>query len=436
MASHVEDARRRTRRLVASGALEGRTVVIFGAALLSEHVADELGRAGLAPHAVIDNSPDKIGRPWAGVMVGSPESVLLPVDPSIVVLIVSAFAEEMVAQLAGLGYAGRDRVHVLTPGVGSSAATFAARVRRLWRGRRTYRRLMGRSSSGATLFVAPYAGTGDLYLIGLFFEQYRRRAGIEDYVFAVPTRACGRIAAMAGIENIVVQDAAVLNDVVGYARFVRGRDARVVVLNDGGWPTEWWPTERLQWLRGYRGLDFEKMFRHFVFGLDTEVPFALPARAADRSGIEALLEQHGLVAGRTVVLSPYANTLFDRPDDSFWEQVAQTLQQRGLSVATNCAGAEQPVPGTVAVSVPFEQLVDFMDAAGAFVGVRSGLCDVISDSTCRKVILYAADGRFFKASFREYFSLRAMGLSPDAVELEYRRGAQAELITRIEQELA
>ncbi|WGL51917.1 hypothetical protein P5P86_18435 [Nocardioides sp. BP30] len=434
MASHVEDARRRTRRLVAGGALEGRKVVLFGASLLSEHVKDELDRAGITLHAVIDNSPDKVGRPWAGVSVERPDAVLLPPDPHLVVLVVSAvFAEEMLAQLAGLGYTGEPQVQVVTPPAGLSARAFGSRVWRLWRGRRAYRRLMGRRPG--PLFVAPYEGTGDLHLIGLFFAEYVRRNGIGDHVVAVPNRACARIAAMAGIASVVVAPA-VLNDIVGYARFVNGRGTDVVVLNDGCWPSDGWPSERTQWLRGYRGLDFEKMFRHFVFGLDASVPHASPASAADPDAVTELMGRHGLEPGRTVVLAPYANTLFERPDPAFWEQAAQALTERGFTVCTNCAGDEQPVRGTVAVAVPFESMVAFMDRAGFFVGVRSGLCDVISGSSCRKIVLYDADGRFYKASFREYFSLRSMGLSPDAVELEYRRGDQASLVATITRELA
>jgi hypothetical protein len=222
---------------------------------------------------------------------------------------------------------------------------------------------------------------------------------------------------------------------VGFGRFVRGEHARIVVLNDGGWPADGWPTDRMQWLRGYRGLHFEAMFRHFVFGLDDSAEHALPVRPSAEDAVSELFERHALTPGRTVVLSPYANTLFDRPDDLFWERVVEACRARGLTPVTNCAGDEQPLPGTAAISVPLEQVVAFLDRAGHFVGVRSGLCDVISGSTCRKVVLYDAGGRFFKASFREYFSLRAMGLDPDAIELEYRRGDQAAVIAGIEQAL-
>lgn len=435
MADHAEDIRHRTRRLVASGALEGRRVVIFGASLLAEHVRNELSDAGIALHAVVDNSPDKIGRPWGGVLVGAPAAALTPPDPTVTVLVVSEiYAEEMVAQLAGLGYAGEERVRVLTPRYDLSVGALVARTRRLWRGRRACRRFTRHGTR--TLLVAPYEGTGDLYLIGLFFAEYVRRNRLDDHVLAVPNRACARIAAMAGIRDVVVVERQVLNDVIGYARFVRGRGAPVVVLNDGCWPSDGWPTERIAWLRGYRGLHFEQMFRHFVFGLDDGAQHAVPVRSPDRAAAVELLERHGLAPGRTVVMAPYANTLFECPDEDFWAGLAARLQESGYSVATNCVGAEQPVAGTVAVSVPFEQVVDVLDAAGYFVGVRSGLCDIISGSTCRKVVLYDADGRFYKASFREYFSLRWMGLSPDAVELEYRRGDQGSLAARITKELA
>jgi hypothetical protein len=72
-----------------------------------------------------------------------------------------------------------------------------------------------------------------------------------------------------------------------------------------------------------------------------------------------------------------------------------------------------------------------MDAAGYFIGVRSGLCDVISTSSCKKVILYEKDGLFYKASQYEYFSLEKMGLCNDAIEIEYRDDLKDSVLNKI-----
>jgi hypothetical protein len=69
--------------------------------------------------------------------------------------------------------------------------------------------------------------------------------------------------------------------------------------------------------------------------------------------------------------------------------------------------------------------------AGYFVGVRSGLCDIISSSSCRKAVLYEKDGYFYKCSPYDYFSLKKMGLCDDAVEIEYREDIKHQALEAI-----
>jgi hypothetical protein len=94
-------------------------------------------------------------------------------------------------------------------------------------------------------------------------------------------------------------------------------------------------------------------------------------------------------------------------------------------------GTEKPVAGTSAVFFQLNQAIAFMDAAGYFIGVHSGLCDIISSSTCKKVILYEKDGLFYKSSQYEYFSLAKMGLCDDAVEVKYRGDLKDECLNEI-----
>jgi hypothetical protein len=247
----------------------------------------------------------------------------------------------------------------------------------------------------------------------LFLNEYLKRENITDYVFAVVNNACRRVAEMFGIKNIEVLPHRVGDDIISLER-ATGKNLNIVILNDG------WLGDPLQWLRGYKGLNFERMFRYFVFDHNDDVPHELPPKEYHGREIDALFEKYGLIKGRTVVLSPYSNTLFELPDD-FWESIAGHFGETGYTVCTNCAvPSERPVRGTKAIFFPLGLAIDFLDAAGLFIGVRSGLCDIISSSTCRKVILYDKDGFFYKCSPYEYFSLERMGLCGDAIEIEYR----------------
>jgi hypothetical protein len=412
-------------RLVRRGALHGRRIVLFGASVFSKEVKSCLLKKGLAVDGIVDNDGRKIGKPYMGLRVQKPEDALASGVAALVVLIYSPdYYREMARQLTRMGYAENKDVYVLNRKTGESPRNMAYALLRIIRGLFAYRRLTKGAYGRRVVFVAPYTGTGDIYLAGLFFNEYLRRNEISDYVFTVVSGACEKVAEMFGIGNTVVVKPSVLgDDIINCRRFLRA-DWPVVVLNDG------WLQEASRLLRGYRGLNFEKMFRYFVFGFDDGVPHALPPRKDYDAEIDALFEKHRLIKGKTAVLSPYSNTLFDLPDDVL-EAIIAHCERRGLTVCTNCAGEERPVAGTKPVFFPLDRAVAFMDAAGFFVGVRSGLCDIISASSCKKIILYEKDSLFYKSSQYEYFSLVKMGLCDDAVEIEYRDDLRAECLHEI-----
>jgi hypothetical protein len=91
--------------------------------------------------------------------------------------------------------------------------------------------------------------------------------------------------------------------------------------------------------------------------------------------------------GRTIILSPYAKSMVQIPD-TFWESLAGDYQKKGYLVCTNVAGDERSVKGTKALSVPIKQMVSAVEHAGCFIGIRSGLCDVLDTARCRKVAVF------------------------------------------------
>lgn len=431
MPSVGEALRRGTRRVARGRSLRGKKAVLFGASVLAAQVKDELESRGVPIHAVVDNDPDKIGRNYHGLIVHRPEEVLVPFSDEYVVIVVAfAAAREMLHQLETLGYRKRQQAFVLTPlHLDESLTSFVRFLPHLLRGRLTYGKLTG-GNRESTLFIAPYAGTGDIYLIELFLQRFVEREGIRDYTLAVASNACAQVARMMGESSVTVADQQALNSVISYGRLIRARPNSIVVLNDGwmGAPTEW--------LRGYKGLNFAKMFRHTVFGLGDEIAPQILGASATNEAVLKLFDEQGLVPGCTVVLSPYANTLFHVPDPAFWGRVAVRCAERGLTVCTNCGPEEQPIAGTKAARLPLSLAADLVETAGYFVGVRSGFCDVVSGTASRKVVLYDRDGRFYKGSFHDYFSLIAMRLGRNLREVEYGDADTEDIVTEVMKGLA
>ena len=77
-----------------------------------------------------------------------------------------------------------------------------------------------------------------------------------------------------------------------------------------------------------------------------------------------------------MIFSPYAKSVSNIPE-IFWKDRISEYQDRGYTLFTNVSGDEEPLPGTVALSAPLDEMQSVVEQAGTFIGIRSGLCDVI-----------------------------------------------------------
>ena len=312
-------------RLVRKGVLRDRNIVLFGASVFSKEIRNCLREHGFDIKGIVDNDSRKVGRECMGIKVQTPKELLFPNDKKTVVLLLSmSFYREMTRQLEQLGYQNRKNIFVLNFNIDESPPVFIYMLIRAIRGYFAYRRLSKPLAADGRVFIAPYTGIGDIFLSGLFFNEYLKRNGASDYVFVVVSGACKRTAEIFGIKNIVVVKPKVSDDIISCHRFLRA-DRSPVVLNDG------WQKEPAQWLRGFKGLHFERVFRLFVFGASEDEPHDFPATNDCDEEVDALFREYGLIKGKTVVLSPYSNTLFDLPDD-LWAVIAERCKTLGLTV--------------------------------------------------------------------------------------------------------
>ncbi|MCL2399024.1 MAG: hypothetical protein FWC91_04665 [Defluviitaleaceae bacterium] len=420
--------RKHINRLAIQDMLKDKNIVLFGASGFSKDVLMCLEERGFTANAIIDNDDRKVGISCLGMIVKTPEQALMPFSENNLIIFYSpGFYREMTAQLERMGYHIDKHIFALNFQINDTLYMFTYMTKTKIRGLYWHKKITCKHSPNCPVFIAPYTGTGDIYLIGLFFHTYLKQQSITDYVFAVVSNACKKVAEMFNIKNIYVLPHQVGDDMISLQR-ATGQEFRIITLNDG------WLGDPLQWFRGYNGLNFEKMFRYFVFGFDDTIPHILPPKRDYSHEIDGLFQQYNIVKGKTVVLSPYSNTLFDLPDDVL-ASIVNHCKQQGLTPVTNCAGTEKPVTGTDAVFFPLNQAIEFMNAAGYFVGVRSGLCDIISSSTCKKIIIYDKNGLFYKTSHFDYFSLKKMGLCVDAIEIEYSNDVKNECLHKIKETL-
>ncbi len=399
---------KKIKKLASKNKLAEKQVYLFGVSENTRQMIRILRKYQVEPAGVVDNDKTKQGSFCSRVKVSAPGQM----EPreNLAVLIYSAFWLEMESQLRKMQVRKKDVYRI-----NQKRKSVARHIWSAGKGKQIYQRLTKKYGS-IPVFLCPYTGTGDIYLIGTFWKQYVRKNQIEDYIFVVVSNACKKTAMLFDIKHIEVlsgeQDS---YDLLNYYMLCPEK-VNLKILNDS------WPqihTNPIEWFRGYKGLGFTDVFRRFVFDFPQEVKPEHPVLKDTGEELEPLFREKGLKPGNTVVLAPYSNTLADLPDE-FWKKLAGRLKKAGFSVCTNSAGNhEPPVEGTEAVFFSLDTAPQFVEKAGFFIGVRSGLCDIISNAKAGKVILYDAQNRFFNGSAFEYFSLEKMGLCKDLLEIQF-----------------
>ena len=168
------------------------------------------------------------------------------------------------------------------------------------------------------------------------------------------------------------------------------------------------------------------MMEDFVFDCDQPL-LPEPARfSEDTLFVEQLFKERHLKKQKTVLLIPYANSLDNLPVE-FWETLTKQLNARGYTVCTNSSGNnELPIRGSCPVYIPYKELRPFLEMAGYSISFRCGLSDILSGIQHTKIVLYPKKEIYPVmggiSTVYDYFSLRKMGLSDDAIEYEINIG--------------
>lgn len=406
----------------ALGRLKNRDIYLFGVSDNSRQIIQILRGIGYEPKNVIDNDVAKQGSYCSRIKVISFSDIEKPNDKRKLYIIYSAYWREMLPQLKESGVPARGILRL-----NKKNGSLIRSLLRSYRGKAYYDALK-KKYGDVTIFLCPYTGTGDIYLIGTFWEEYLNKNNINDYVFVVISNACKKVADLFGIKNIeVVRKKEYASYLIDYHLY-DPENGNLKILNDCWAQVH---TNQVEWFRGYKGLYFTDLFRKFVFGLSEDVKPKHPTFKRETEKIKAIFDKFGLITKKTVILSPYSNTLSDLPTD-FWKCLVEVLKDKGYIVATNCGGNTEPaIEGTIGVFFPLNIAPQIIDEAGAFIGVRSGFCDVISGTKAKKIILYDKGNRFYMGSAFDYFNLKGMELCDDAVEIQYEHNCTEKIIKQI-----
>ena len=292
---------------------------------------------------------------------------------------------------------------------------------RMRRGFNTYRTILKKYGSDTQIYVEHYPGTGDVYITCALLDGYiTQTKGNEKYVVTIIGMGAVKVAKLLGIQNTMLLTQTETDDLLLFYRFI-GRDfcPNLTVLH---YSPIMFHTSVLDQLAGYNGLDFMTMYQATVFpGVSWTHAKKLPVTASQEK-IDEYFDEKGLVPEKTILLFPNANTIEPLEID-LWETLARKLREDGYMVCTNVEKGGHPIPGTEAIFVPYADIIPFSERCACLIGLRSGIFDMLADSSCRKIILYPTPNfyKFGVGTIFDYFSLVKMGFAKNTYEFEFER---------------
>ena len=362
--------------LIRNGKLNGRNVFIFGHCNASEEMIDYLENSGIKINAVLDNNSAKWGMAYKSVAVKKPDVICSFEDSDCIVLIAAKAYESMVKQLRGLGYGGRIVKAVDYNSFAEfslSDDTFNEKKEKVLRGAETLKKIR-KLYPLQHLVICPYAALGDVYTALSFLPQYCLKNKIKSTAVLVVGNACRQVAEMFDTGNVMALDRAAMDELIQAVLFTEEKNC-IIAHHDRPYTND-----------NIRCLDkhfvsFDDCYRFGVYGLPEEAQPALPTKAVPFKSKEQIEKNN------TVILSPYAKSMVQLPE-TFWKTMAEDYEREGRIVCTNVAGDEKPVKGTKALSIPINQMISAAEYAGCFVGIRSGLCDILSTAKCNKTVVF------------------------------------------------
>jgi hypothetical protein len=273
--------------------------------------------------------------------------------------------------------------------------------------------------SDTCVLVADY-GVGDHYLVGAFADAVRRQYGVRVW--------------MAGRGNLAFV-ASLYPAIERYIECPPGRDALKAdarKIEGGKVYYAHFPELELMRAVGYNGFHFLDAYRcRLGLPVDTHLTRPRQPGPAELTAAAQLLVENGLKPGRTVVLSIEARTTpTDGVDSAFWIALAAELEAQGLQAIVN-AGPATMVPAELrALSLPLAAVRAFVQSAGFFCSVRSGLSDLACDLRCPQVVVYPAV-RYWAGSLLDGTTLTRFGLTKAPHEVVIAPGYSREQVQAV-----
>lgn len=126
--------------------------------------------------------------------------------------------------------------------------------------------------------------------------------------------------------------------------------------------------------------------KRVIYGLDENIQIQLPKITTSRC----------LSKNKYIIISPYAQSakLINLEE---YDKLISKLKDEGYDVYTNAYGQEKELNGTKRLECSLIELCEYANSAVAFIGIRSGICDMLAMLT--NVNMYVFDNMYMNNAF-------------------------------------
>jgi hypothetical protein len=353
-----------------------RRIYLFGHCNATEELADLLIWNGLQAVAILDNNSAKYGNCYKDIPIVEPNVILSENPTDTVVCIVARAYDAMAEQLKRIGYKGEIFKLVDYNSFSEyslSEDTINRKKLRVERGSALLKDMEKQNGASFKIFC-PFCALGDIFIMMSYLPLFLKKRHIDRCVIAVVGNACGEVVKLFGNYDVEIlsqnnmdemTQAVLYND--DQNAFIAHQDRPYVV--------------NLHKALYVKCIPLEQIYCCGVFGLSKYTEPYKPVNMKMFNGICHIKK------GRTVIFSPYAKSVTALPA-SLWADIVNSYMARDYQCFTNVSGDEKPLEGTQPISPKLNEIQSLVEYAGTFIGIRSGLCDILKYASCRKIALY------------------------------------------------
>jgi hypothetical protein len=356
-----------------NGTFAGKEVFVFGHCNATEEMIDYLSEFSVNVTAILDNNKTKVGNLCKGIPIILPKYI----NANGIVLIANRFYEQMAQQLCKIGCDGRI-VKVLEYNsfaeYSVSQETIKRKTERMLRGKNALEKIRAKHQK-EHLIVCPHNALGDVYWVMSFLPAYLAKHKIDDVVIIVNGDACKQVAELFVDANHALSLPNAEMEEFAQALIYCNEPNCIIAHHD-----KIYTDNSIKYLNSHF-ISFIDYYKYIIFGLDKS---AEPIAPHSHLPFENTI---GVLQGKTLIISPNAKSIVLLPSE-FWQEAIQEYKNKGFMVCTNVIGNEAPLENTIPISFPLNQAISAVEYAGHFMGIRSGLCDVINSAVCNKTVVF------------------------------------------------